>query len=299
MNLANRILYRFFKALARLAQALPRPVALACGAGFGRFIYGLYRLTPYRDFIANNLRVSYGRDLPEPELHAIAKKSITNLTKCIAEVLRLPILDRELDSIVSIKGLHWFEEAYQAGNGVVMLTAHFGNWELLAATMAKKGYPLSVLVQTPSKAAFDQLFIEFRKCSGIRTFANHGVASLRPVMKALRNNEVLGLLCDQHGEGLESFATLFGHPVSVPAGPYQFSEKTGAALLPVFTFRDDKDHHCIRFYPPIQAQSPQELGEKLYACYEEAIKDAPDHWLWAHNRWEREPEVLRAQNASL
>lgn len=291
MNLSNRIIYKIFKALAWGAQRLPRPLALALGAGFGGFIYGLYRLTPYRDFIANNIRVSYGSDLSEGEIHRIAKRSITSLTKCIAEVMRLPLLEEEMPRIVTFEGLEWFEEARKKGKGVILLTAHFGNWELLGSAIALQGYPMSVLVQTPSKAAFDLLFIEYRGGAGVRTFANHGVASLRPVMKALRDNEMLGLLCDQHGENQDAFATLFGHPVSVPASPFHFAQKADAAIIPAFIFRGEGDRHVIRFSPPLVAESPDDFARQACLAYEAAIRQAPDHWLWAHNRWERENEL--------
>lgn len=271
---------------------LPRRAALGLGAGFAALVYGLYRLTPYRGFIHGNLRAAFPQ-APDTELHGIAKRHLQHLTRAIAEVLRLPLLTQEtLDALVRFEGAEHLEAALARGRGVLLVTAHFGNWELLGAAIATRYCPLHVLVQRPSQDAFDRLFKEFRALAGVHTWLNNGPASLRPALRALARNEAVGLLCDQHGESQEAIVRFFGHPVSAPTGAFFFAKRTGAAIVPVFAIRQPDDTHVLHFEPAIAPSADVEAdAQRLYDLYERMITRHPDHWLWVHDRWAREHEL--------
>ncbi|HEY9724592.1 MAG TPA: lysophospholipid acyltransferase family protein [Oscillatoriaceae cyanobacterium] len=289
------LVYHLFRALSRVACALPRRTALGIGAGFAALVYRIYRLTPYRDFLYGNLRAAFP-EAPAPELHAIALCHLQMLTRAIAEVLRLPLLTRDnLSELVRFEGQEHLEAALAEGRGVLIATAHFGNWELLGAALALAYRPLHVLVQRPSQDAFDRLFKEFRGLAGVHTWLNSGPASLRPALRALSRNEMVGLLCDQHGESQEAIVDFFGHPVSAPTGAFFFAQRTGAAIVPVFAIRQPDDTHVLRFEPAIAPSGDVEAdAQRLYDLYERMIRMHPDHWLWVHDRWAREGE-LRAR----
>lgn len=290
------VLYGFFLALARLMQIMPRRAALAMGAAFASAVYRLYRLTPYRGFVEGNLLAAYRDALTEREARRIAESHLQQLSRCIVEVMRLPLVNRDnLHELVRFEGFEHLEAARAAGKGVILATAHFGNWEIMGAAIAQSGVPLHVLVQRPSQDAFDRLFKEFRGRAGVSTWENAGPASLRPVLRALARNEALGLLVDQHGEAQDAIVTLFGRPVSAPVGPFFFARRTGAAVLPIFAFREPDDTHLIRIGAPLPVTDDVEADcQALYACYEAAIRERPDHWLWVHDRWAREHELTRA-----
>ncbi len=286
------MLYAVMQAVSTLARRLPRGLSLLLANAFANTVYFLYRLTPYRSYISGNVRKALnekGEKIFSPsQSRRIARSSVVNLVRGIVEVMRFP--NRESGKIVSIEGMEHLEAALAKGRGALAVSAHFGNWELLGAAISEQGHPLSVLVQPPSKSAFERLFIEFRASAGVKTLANHGVASLRPVFKALQRNELVGLICDQHGENLDAFGRLFGHPVSIPASPYSLSKKTGATILPMFIFRQKGDRHLLRISPPLEADSPDDFARKLCRFYEAAILERPEQWLWAHDRWAREKE---------
>lgn len=294
------VLYGFFLALARVTQLVPRRVALAMGAAFAAGVYRLYRLTPYQGFIEGNLLAAYGPAMTASEAGAIAKSHLKQLTRSIVEVMRLPLLKRDnLHTLVRFEGWEHLEAARAEGRGVILATAHFGNWEVLGGAIALSGVPLHVLVQRPSQDAFDRLFKEFRGRVGVSTWENSGPASLRPVLRALARNEALGLLVDQHGESQDAIVTLFGHPVSAPTGPFFFAKRTGARVLPIFAFRQPDDTHVIRIGAPLPVTDDVEADcQALYACYEAAIREHPDHWLWVHDRWAREYELERAPQSA-
>lgn len=293
MDRGNRIIYRVMKGVQALAMALPRSVALKLGVAFADAVYALYRLTPYRDFIFGNIRKAYAEQLSPREAHRLARIHLRNVLKAIVELMRFGVIARDgLENLVSWQGKEHLDRVREEGRGVIFASAHFGNWELMGAALANTGVPLHVIVQVPSKDAFGQLFIEARALVGAKTYANQGPASLRPVLRALKRGEALGMLIDQHGEAQEAFATLYGRPVSVPMGAFFFAEKTGAAILPMFCVRTPDDRHVIHVEPElVPTGNAQEDARRLYEILERYLREYPEMWLWAHNRWEREGEL--------
>lgn len=283
--------------LSRLACLLPRGWALAIADSFAATVYALYRLTPHRAFIATNVAAAFPTATPT-WTHEVARHHLRNLSRCIAEILRFPRPNADdVLSRVRFEGWEHVEAAREAGKGVVMVTAHFGNWELLGAAVTAKGLPLHVLVQPPSQDAFGRLFHEFRARVGVATWPNAGPASLRPVLRALARNEALGLLADQHGESQDAIVRLFGHPVSAPTGPFFFARRTGARVLAMFTIRQPDHTHVVRIHPvPVTADAEAD-AQALYSLYEREIRENPDHWLWAHDRWAREQELRQPAGA--
>lgn len=288
------VLYTCFRALARLTQALPRRVGLAIGTAFATLVYGLYRLTPVRGFVQRNLKGAFPEATPA-ELNALALAHVRQLTRAIVELLRLPLLTAEtLEDLARLEGWENLEAARASGRGAVLLTAHFGNWELLGAAVALKGVPLHVLVQPASQDAFDRLFREFRGAVGVSSWNNAGAASLRPVLRALARNEVLGLLADQHGEAQDAIVKFFDHPVSAPTGAFFFARRTGAAVVPAFAVRQADGTHVLHFEPALTLTGDDERdAQAYYAVLERYVRRHPDHWLWVHDRWAREHELTR------
>ncbi|HEY9854939.1 MAG TPA: lysophospholipid acyltransferase family protein [Stenomitos sp.] len=289
MNLANRILYAMFQNLSALAGRLGRDRAMAIGAGVADAVWRLYRLTPYRDFVAGNFMAAYP-GLSAAEANAMGHAHLRQLLKCIAELLRFPAMTRpELSELVAWQGGEHLAAALARGKGVIVVSAHFGNYELLGAALATRA-PVTVLVQPPSKGAFEQLFIEYRDLVGVSTHSNTGPASLRPAIRALQRNEIVALLSDQHGEAQEAIVQLFGHPVSVPMGAFYLAKKTGAALIPGFMVRTDQGHR-LEFDPELAVTGTAADAQAYCTVLERQIRAHPDHWLWVHNRWEREGEL--------
>lgn len=278
------LLYAAFSGLSALARALPAPVAYGGASAFAEAVYALYRLTPVRGFVPGNIATA----LPEADAHALARAHLRGLARGIVECFRMRALGPDtLAEWGRFEGLEHLEAARASGRGAVLAGAHFGNWELMGAAIARLGHPLHVVVQAPSQDAFARLFAETRARHGVRTWNNAGLASLRPVLKALRRGEVLGLLADQHGEARDVAVDFFGQRVYAPKGPLFFARTTGAALLPCFALREPDGSHRWVIEPelPLSGSDAADL-QALYARLEARIRERPDHWLWVHNRWE-------------
>lgn len=300
MNLANRILYTFIRSCSALACALGPTRSRALGVGFADAVYGLYRISPARRMVANHILAAYP-DWERHEADALAHAHLRQLLRSIVEVLRFPVMDaRELSRMVRWEGHEHLEAALARGKGAIILSAHFGNWELMAAAISSR-VPLSVLVQPASQGAFDRLFIEYRAMHGVTTYANTGPVSLRPAMRALARNEAVGMLCDQHGESQEAIGMLFDHPVSVPMGAFYLARKTGAALLPTFIERQANGTHRLVVEGMLPVSGDRFDAQAYCDRLEARIRSIPDHWLWVHDRWAREAELrpLEARREAL
>lgn len=289
------LLYQACRTLSAFVRRAPRSWALASADLVAALVWSLYRATPWRDHVQGVVRRAEGLGLSAPEVQAVARSHVRELARNIVELLRLPGLpDEAPPPVAEVVGWEHVEAAREAGRGILVATAHYGNWELLGATLVARGLPLHVLTQRPSQAAFERLFVETRRAVGVASWPNTGPASLRPVLRALQRGEALGLLIDQHGEGQEAIVTLLGRPVSAPVGPVYFARRTGAVILPMRIVRRPDGRHRLEVEPPQGLTGDDEVDmQHLYATVERWIRERPDHWLWVHDRWAREAELRR------
>lgn len=281
------MLQTFINGLAHLISHSQRRRVLKIASGFADVCYFLYRLSPQRQFIARNIRQA----LPQHAPHHLARQHLRLLLWSIVDFLRfrrfqtLPELPPELE----ISGWEHFTQAHAQGRGVLLISAHFGCWELIPAVTALQGYPTTVLVQKPSQDAFDNLFREYRSFAGVKTLNNDTLAGLRPIIKALRRGETVGLVIDQHGESERLIGQFFGQTVSLPEGPAYLAQHLNCPLVPV-SIRWVGDHHHLTFSPALDASEfadPLSLMQALYDQLEQTIRRAPQNWLWSYNRWDK------------
>lgn len=293
-TVSNKFLKIVIIFLNKLSSFFPRRISLFFGGLFGRFIYALARLTPYRNYIAKNIKIT----LPLSEFGAkiVAKKHVISLAKNLVDFLRFDSINVEyLDKIITLKNPEFFQEAINEDKGVILVSAHYGYWELIGAALSLKlKAKINVLVQKPGNPLFDELFYNYREKVGVKThYNNSNVASIRPLFRALENKECLGFLIDQHGESEDAFGSFFGKIVSIPSGPAHFAYKTGAPIVPVFIRRTNDDKHEIFFYPAINTKTGDKeleihrVSQALYKIIEKVIKEKPEEWLWIYDRWNK------------
>jgi Kdo2-lipid IVA lauroyltransferase/acyltransferase len=251
-------------------------------------LFALYRLSPHRHFIQKN--IAQALDLSDSEQTKLARAHIGNLLSAIITLLRFPLFSSgQNPAPFELQGYQYFLEAQQRGQGVILVSAHFGCWEMIPAVLGLEGYSVHTLVQRPSVPAFDRFFTQSRAFAQVQTVYNDTLLGIRPVLRALRQGEVVALVVDQHGESNTLLGQFFGHTVSMPEGPYFLSRRTGAAIVPVFTFRKGETHQ-ICFYPSLLASTYNNAGELLQVIYnqiEVIIREHPEEWLWSYNRWDK------------
>jgi Kdo2-lipid IVA lauroyltransferase/acyltransferase len=280
--------YWALKVLACAFNRLPLLCALHIGKLFGYASYYCHK----RGRVAYvNLKAAFGDRYTPQQLKKIARTSFANLSQNLVEMLRFPALDKSyLDTYVKIDGLEKITAALHKGKGLIFLTAHFGNWELLGVASTLTGFPLKVLARQQKHSRMNDLLNEFRSTHGNEVIGK-GMA-LREIMQALKKNEIVGILSDQSGGPDGIYVDFFGRKTSSPPGVISIAQRTGCVVLPTFMVRKEKGYHHIFINAaldiPMTGNEHQDLqsGLKNYLnLLEEFISQHPDQWLWMHKRW--------------
>jgi lauroyl/myristoyl acyltransferase len=169
----------------------------------------------------------------------------------------------------------------------VLVTAHFGNWELGGAVLASRGYSVHAVVLPYRSKRLERLFNHYRERRGIHTIPVG--RAVRELIRCLEQGHVVALLADRdfsnhHHEGL-----FLGKPASLPRGPAWLSVQTGAPVLPVFMVREENDSFVMRFHPPLfpeELKTEERMRDMLNRVLEEEIAGRPHQWFIFEDFWE-------------
>jgi KDO2-lipid IV(A) lauroyltransferase len=192
----------------------------------------------------------------------------------------------------------WTDEIrpHLESQGVLILTGHFGNWEMCAYAYGLFGNPVSLVHQTIKNPLVDDYVERLRSGGGTRLFRKQGAA--RSVLRALKERQLVVLPLDQNQSRRAGiFVDFFGLPANTNDGLARIALRTGAPIYPAFLLRDGTSaHHRIVFLPRVEIASmadrdsaARELTQRCTAVLESMIRTHPDHWLWTHKRWRTRP----------
>jgi KDO2-lipid IV(A) lauroyltransferase len=239
-----------------------------------------------------NIERSLGRDLGPTEVRRLGRRSFQHLGMNLVEACRYFLRPTDVMlSRVRVEGVEHLRHAASAGRGILILTAHYGNWELLAAAHGLTGLPLSFVVRPLDEPILDELADRFRRRSGAELIVKD--RAVREVMQALRRGRMVGILLDQNATRAEGvFVPFFGVPASTSKGLALLALRTGAPVVPVFLRREADGRHCMDVRPPLPAPAGADVlayTAVFNEAIEAAIRRAPEQWLWMHARWRTRP----------
>ena len=273
---------------------LPLPLAALLAAGVAKIAR---RVTPrWRTVADRNLRLAM------PELDASGRAKIIRgvyeqLARVLLFVARMPRIDKSnVDQWMRYEGFENYAQAVRNGRGTLCLTGHLGNWELSAFTHALHGHPMYVMVREFDNPYLDRLLHRYRALTGNQSVRKRD--SGRVVLRALRNNEVVGILADQNTAGEDGvFVDFFGVKASATNGLAKVAMRTGATVIPGFAlWKPGERCYTLKFYPPLEmvrtGDDEKDLVTNTQRCQtaiEQAIREYPDQWLWIHRRWKTRP----------
>lgn len=283
----QRRLYRFFQGFVFVIRNLPFSLTSHLGKGLGLLTY--YLSTRERRIAVKNVDAC---PLLNDDPKKIAKESFKHMGLSAVEFIKATQLSRsKLLSMVRIEGREHIEAAFTKGRGVILITPHLGNWELLGIILSLSGYPLSPLVKTQQGNAFDQFVNDHRKHFGMRPIPVG--FTLRPVLGALKENRMCAYVMDQNPgqSGIE--AEFLGRKARIARGAALVAQKTGAQVLAGSIIRIGPWRHLVKINPIelVRTENPTEDIRRYTQLFSEhlsaRIMEAPEQWLWSYKRkWE-------------
>ncbi len=292
----NQIEYWIFRAAFSLLAALPRSWAIAVGATLGSLVYWL--AYPLRKIALVQLAWAFP-DRPKKEHRRILRAAARNLGRVAAEISHFADLTPEtVQNYVRIANPELWRNALQRdrGKGLIVLTAHFGNWELLAYAHGLLGVPVTLIHRPMRNPWVNDWLVQWRARAGTRSIEKKAAA--REVLRVLRTGGIVAIPADQnqrHSFGV--FVHFFGISACTTTGPVRLAQHTGAKIVPVFLRRvGESDQHVVEVLPAVElAQSgdpDRDLVENTQRCsevIENMIRKYPEQWIWFHRRWKTRP----------
>ena len=238
-----------------------------------------------------NLELAYP-DKSQSERRAITNQVFQSIARLIWIFARFPNINRQnISELIRYEGLEHYLEAKKAGRGILFATAHFGNWELSAFAHALMTEPMHIMIRPLDNPGIDRLVEDRRQLSG-----NHLIVKwdgARAVLRALHQNEAVGVLIDQNTSLQEGvFVDFFGTPACANSVFAKIAAKTGAAVILGFAIWSEREgKYILKFHPPLEISGDAaEDTRRLHAVLEKVIREDPGQWLWIHRRWKTRPE---------
>ncbi len=287
-DLFDRLGVLGLKLLRGIFAALPLETALALGRFGGR--WGV-RLTPRHRSVYADLKAVFAEKKSESEIQKILDHMGEHFGMMFVETLRCTSFDSaQLRKNVELH--HWdrFEKKEAEKKGVIFLTAHLGNWELVQIISHTLGHPIHVLAQAQKHPRMDGYLNHLREIHGGTTAILEGMG-IRGLYRVLRKGGVIGLLGDRSAGKQEGLILPFlGRKTTVPTGAFEFAQRTGAAVVPVFFVRSAGSRYDLIAEEPIDcaeegAAALEAAGQKYIKLLEQYIQKYPEQWLWFGKRW--------------
>jgi len=228
---------------------------------------------------------------PEAERGRIANGVFASIARLIRGFAFFPRLDRSnVHAWIRYEGLENFTSAKARGRGVLVATAHLGNWELSAFSHAVMTAPMRVVVRPLDNPKIDDLVERYRELSGNRVIRKKEAA--REILRALKAGDAVGILIDQNVTPAEGvFIDFFGVQACAGTAFAKFAHHSGAAVVPGFAlWNEEESRYVLRFYPEVAMTGDvQEDTQRIHAVLERIIRQHPEQWLWIHRRWKTRP----------
>ena len=185
---------------------------------------------------------------------------------------------------------------WERSTGVLVLSGHFGNWELLVFAHGKRGYPVHMVHRAIANPLVDRWLSELRRRAGTRMIRKSAGAG--GVLQALHERGLLVLPIDQNStRGLGVFVDFFGLAASTNSGMARIALRTDAPIVPAFIVREGRSaRHRVHVLPILQVERTGDPTEdvrrntqRFTGVFEEMVRRHPEQWLWMHKRWKTRP----------
>ena len=268
--------------LPGMLAALPEGAGRELCAGLGWL--GFWWIGRDRRLARANLERVYP-DWREEQIETTARQVFKELGRNVYDFLRYPDLsEAEQRELIQLEGLEILHELRRRSKGAVIVTGHFGAWEILAARLVSEGFPLVAMARPIKERRLEDLLSAHRQRMGVRTFPSSR-SSLAP-LRHLQQGGFLGVLVDQRVKSGGTTVRFLGRPTRMTDAPARLALATGVPLVVVTIRRLSDQRHRARVWPAVQPiGTPSELTQSLAEILESEIRSCPPQWMWFHPRW--------------
>jgi KDO2-lipid IV(A) lauroyltransferase len=279
--------------LSSRLTAMPPDRLLRAGARWGWGLGAVFRFR--RRLVLEALGRSFP-DKPPAELARLADAMYRNLGMNLAESLRLDTIGPEfMERWVDTSDAARFLEVFRQGRGVVALTAHLGNFDLLCLASGIVGIPLTIISKELKPPRLNAYWMAARSRYGLKVVPHRH--SARACLRVLRDRGVLGFILDQNMKRHEGiFVDFFGRPACTSPGLAVLSSQAGSPVVPIFIVRRADGGHKVIVQDPLEPppdrrpETIRDATQRYTRIIEDMVRQYPDQWLWIHRRWKTRPQ---------
>jgi len=295
----HKIEYYLVFLLFRLFQR----VSLKTGKRIALVIYFLIaKIFRYRkDVILQNLHKAYGKKLPAPE-KALLNDIYKNFVFLWMEFLQSKkMTDGDIRNYIEFHNIDILDKMLSVGNGVILLSGHFGNFEWLAQGIPKMGYSVWGIAKKQSNPFVNAFVEKQRTQTGLQIIYTKN--AVKQALQALKQNGIVAIVADQDARDRGVFVDFMGLPSSTAVGPAVLHLRSGAPIILIISIRKDYGHFDVYFeevVPPGQAADNVSdadivnITQLHAAALERWVRKHPEQWFWMHRRWKSKPEKLES-----
>jgi KDO2-lipid IV(A) lauroyltransferase len=222
-----------------------------------------------------------------------ARGCFVHLGKCLLEVMLMT--PRRLEQVIEFRGEEVLRTAVGMGKGVIYVTGHIGNWEIMGHAVATR-YNLSVIAAPIEPEQVNDMIVELRAGMGVRTILRSRPGASRELVRVFKENRIMGILIDQDTDVESAFVDFMARPAWTPTAAASMALKFGAPVIFGYVHRNRDNRHTITIEGPLELLNTGDREKDVIANtamltkkIENAILRNPEQWVWMHRRWRRQP----------
>jgi len=287
----TRLFLIWLTRLVRLFSLLaPYHVGVRSGGVLGFIAY--YLLPRERKRAISHLKLAF----PEKDrswIRRTARNCFIHLGKGLLEVMLMT--PRRLEQVIEFRGEEALGTAVGIGKGVIYVTGHIGNWELMGHAVAAR-YNLSVIAAPIEPEQVNDMIVGLRAGMGVRTILRSRPGASRELVRVFKENRIMGILIDQDTDVESAFVDFMARPAWTPTAAASMAFKFGAPVIFGYIQRNRDNRHTIIIEGPLELLDTGDREKDIIANtamftkkIEDAIQRNPEQWVWMHRRWRRQP----------
>jgi len=286
MSLKADLLHFVIRIIQTTLFFVPLRLAQKLGAVFGFIAY--YFFPQHRKLTLGNLKFCSMNT-------SIAHRVFVNQGKNLFELFKFYRLNKKnIDKFVKLEGKEFLDKALNYKKGVIVLIAHFGNWELISQTLVLHGYKFNATARKVYINELERLLMKIRESKGANIITRREQGTIKETFNVLDRNELLGMLIDQNTKAARGvYINFFNHRAYTPTALVRIALKTNSTVIPGFIHRQKNDTHILEIMPPVRFSYEGNQEDKIMKntqilsdIIESQVRKYPDQWVWFHRRWD-------------